>query len=128
MVDITHSTPDAVLVVCPPCSPQTIGALSRQFPKARVVITEVEDNEVGVDTKGPVTRSLDAGASAYLVAESIKHLAAMLTEGQEPSDAHRREPRALPAPSVDDEILATLDHLAMQRAAATNKPPDHRRA
>ena len=32
LVDITRSTPDAVLVVCPPCSPQTIGALSRQFP------------------------------------------------------------------------------------------------
>lgn len=124
VVDITDASPDAVLILCPPCSPQTIGALRRQFPRARVVVVEVEDAELGVALKGPVSRSLDAGASAYLTAGSVQHLASMLDGSETSHDAYRPDPLELSTLSVDDEILSALARLAMKRSGAEQRP-DH---
>ncbi|WP_206067282.1 hypothetical protein [Nonomuraea composti] len=70
------TTADVLLV--PPGSPQLIGALRAMFPKARVVITEIEDHELGVQYHGPVRRLLDAGADAYLPPASLPRLARQL--------------------------------------------------
>jgi hypothetical protein len=123
LVDIADSSPDAELVVCPPCSPQTISALQRQFPHARVIVTELEDGELGVDVKGPVSRSLDAGASAYLTAGSVEHLAAMLSEEQAPAAEDPRELVDRATGSIDDEILAALARLADTRTGARQERP-----
>ena len=89
-----------------PVSPQLLGILRHQFPVARVVITEIEDEELGVHFAGPVSRLLDAGASVYLpprpIAELAANVHAYLTQGGGPM-LERGDPppaRALPAPPV----------------------------
>ncbi|PZG11734.1 hypothetical protein C1J01_34455 [Nonomuraea aridisoli] len=70
------TTTDVLLV--PPGSPQLIGALRAMFPKARVIVTEIEDHELGVQYHGPVRRLLDAGADAYLPPATLPLLARQL--------------------------------------------------
>ncbi|WP_248580885.1 hypothetical protein [Nocardioides sp. InS609-2] len=81
-----HEAPTSTdVVLTNPVSPQLLGILRQQFPHARVVVTEIEDEELGVRYSGPVGRMLDAGAAAYLPPRPIAELAAnvhsYLTEG-----------------------------------------------
>lgn len=124
VVDIKDSSPSADIVLCPPCSPQTIGALRSQFPEAEIVVTELQDAELAVSVGGPITRTLDAGAASYLVVRSVKDLAAMLGE-REKSGPLFQEVKALAAATVDDEILRALADLSQRRAAAPH-PPDEK--
>ncbi|MGW0479222.1 hypothetical protein [Nonomuraea sp. NPDC003214] len=74
-----HAAPvTADVLLVPAGSPQLIGALRSAFPKARVVVTEIEDDELGVRYDGPVRRLLDAGADAYLPPASVPNLARQL--------------------------------------------------
>lgn len=74
-----HSAPaTADVLLVPPVSPQLIGGLRAQFPKARVVLAEVDDPELGVSYHGPVRRLLDAGAETYLTSANVPHLARQL--------------------------------------------------
>lgn len=74
-----HSAPrTAEVLLIPPLSPQLIGSLRASFPKARVVIAEVEDRELGVVHEGPVRRLLDAGADVYFPPSTIPRLAQQL--------------------------------------------------
>ena len=74
-----HSAPrTADVLLVPPVSPQLIGSLGSMFPKARVVIAEVEDPELGVSYHGPIRRLLDAGATTYLAANAVPQLAQQL--------------------------------------------------
>jgi antitoxin (DNA-binding transcriptional repressor) of toxin-antitoxin stability system len=74
-----HSAPkSADVVLAPPISPQLTGSLRSMFPKARVIITELEDEEFGISYQGPVRRLLDAGADAYLPPSTIPRLAMQL--------------------------------------------------
>jgi hypothetical protein len=76
VVDI-HAAPETTdVLLTHPVSPQLVGLLKHQFPAARIVITEIEDEELGVSYAGPVSRMLDAGASAYLPPRPIAELAA----------------------------------------------------
>ncbi|MER6508844.1 hypothetical protein ABT158_18615 [Nonomuraea sp. NPDC001636] len=70
------ATADVLLV--PAGSPQLIAGLRAMFPKARVVVTEIEDPELGVRYHGPVRRLLDAGADAYLPPATVPLLARQL--------------------------------------------------
>lgn len=70
------ATTDVLLV--PPVTPQLIARLRSEFPKARVIVTEIEDHELGVQYHGPVRRLLDAGADAYLPPASLPLLARQL--------------------------------------------------
>lgn len=78
VLDLHAAPATADVLLVPPSSPQLIGGLRSQFPKARVVITEIEDHELGVNYQGPVRRMLDAGADAYLPATSVPRLARQL--------------------------------------------------
>jgi len=74
-----HSAPrTAEVLLIPPLSPQLIESLRQSFPKARVVIAEVEDRELGVVYEGPVRRLLDAGADVYFPPSTIPRLAQQL--------------------------------------------------
>ncbi|MEU9831746.1 hypothetical protein AB0D67_09400 [Streptosporangium sp. NPDC048047] len=74
-----HAAPKTTdVLLAPPSSPQLIACLRSMYPKARVVITEIEDDELGVNYHGPVRRMLDAGAEAYLPPATIPHLASQL--------------------------------------------------
>ncbi|WP_231950655.1 hypothetical protein [Allokutzneria albata] len=74
-----HSAPKtAEVLLVPPSSPQLIGSLQMLFPKARVIITEIEDDVLGVSYRGPVRRMLEAGAETYLSSTTIPRLAKQL--------------------------------------------------
>lgn len=62
-----HDAPESTdVVLTHPVSPQLLGHLRGRFPQARVIVTEIEDDELDVSFPGPVGRLLAAGASAYL--------------------------------------------------------------
>lgn len=74
-----HAAPrTADVVLAPPASPRLIGNLRSMFPKARVIIAEIEDEDLGVSYHGPVRRMLDAGAETYLTSTTIPRLAMQL--------------------------------------------------
>lgn len=78
VLDLHAAPATADVLLVPPSSPQLIGLLREKFPKARVIVTEVEDNGLGVSYRGPVRRMLDAGADDYLPSTTIRRLARQL--------------------------------------------------
>lgn len=74
VLDLADAPPSSDVLLVPPASPQLIAALRRQFERARIVITEIEDPDMGIYYSGPVTRMLSAGASAYLPPRPIGEL------------------------------------------------------
>lgn len=78
VLDMLAAPATADVLLAPPGSPQLIASLRSMFPKARIVITEIEDHELGVTYQGPVRRLLNAGADAYLPATSVPRLARQL--------------------------------------------------
>jgi antitoxin (DNA-binding transcriptional repressor) of toxin-antitoxin stability system len=76
-----HAAPNtADVLLAPPGSPQLIGLLRSMFPRARVIVTEVEDDRLAVSFHGPVRRMLDAGADSYLTSTTIPRLARQLDQ------------------------------------------------
>jgi hypothetical protein len=102
-----HTAPSSTdVLLTHPVSPQLLGILRHQFPRARVVITEIEDEELGVRYSGPVSRLLDAGASAYLpprpIAELAAHVHAYLTQGEGPMlESGNPASRTVQAPQIE---------------------------
>ena len=88
VIDLHEAPASTDVLLTHPVSPQLLGILRHQFPNARVVITEIEDEELGVRYSGPVSRLLEAGAAAYLPPRPIDELAAnvhaYLTRGSAP--------------------------------------------
>ncbi|NUT50061.1 MAG: hypothetical protein HOV94_22535 [Saccharothrix sp.] len=78
VLDLHAAPTTADVLLVPPSSPQLIGQLRAMFPRARVVVTEVEDDGLRVGYPGPVRRMLDAGADSYLASTTIPRLAAQL--------------------------------------------------
>lgn len=52
VVDIRDAPEHVDVVLCPPCSPQTIGRLRETFPTARVVALELNDPDSGLRIDG----------------------------------------------------------------------------
>jgi antitoxin (DNA-binding transcriptional repressor) of toxin-antitoxin stability system len=78
VLDMNSAPRSADVLLTPPLSPQLIGIFRSMFPKARVVIAEVEDRALGVSYPGPVRRLLNAGADIYFPPSTIPRLAKML--------------------------------------------------
>jgi hypothetical protein len=78
VLDLRAAPPTADVVLVPPASPQLISGVRAQFPKARILVTEIDDDELGVSYRGPVGRMLAAGAEAYLPPATVPRLAAQL--------------------------------------------------
>lgn len=75
VLDLHEAPSSADVLLVPPISPQLLGALRAQFPSARVLVAEIEDEELGVHYAGPVTRMLSAGADAYLPPRPVDEVA-----------------------------------------------------
>ncbi|WP_114853933.1 response regulator transcription factor [Brachybacterium sp. YJGR34] len=75
VLDLHEAPPSADVLLVPPISPQLLDALRDRFPTARVLVTEIEDEELDVHYRGPVSRMLAAGASGYLPPRPIAELA-----------------------------------------------------
>lgn len=106
VLDIHEAPTSTDVLLTHPVSPQLLGILRHQFPHARVVITEIEDEELGVRYSGPVSRLLDAGASAYLpprpIAELAANVHAYLTQGGGPMlESGSPASKTLPAPQIE---------------------------
>lgn len=111
VVDVRDPCDDPHMVLTPSCSPQLIGALRRKYPGARVVIVELDDWDLDIEIRGPVKRLLNAGADAYLLADSMEELAAKIgrTELVAESSAPAAGPIAeLSAASTIDELIAAF--------------------
>ena len=117
LIDVRDVVDDAAAVLAPPCSPQTLAALQRCYPSAKVVVVELFDDEHGIELGGPVTRSLDAGAGGYLTASSLADLARQLTSVEAHTAAlHHGEPVAIEASTVDELIMQLLAERETHRA------------
>jgi len=128
LVDMHEPLDDADLILSPPCSPQTIAALKRTYPSARLIVVELEDDDLDIDLAGPVIRSRRAGADGYVAAESMADLARQLTAGSREAvapellavEAAAPPPHELSTTTVDDLIAERL--AAAQRARSTTRP------
>ncbi|MEJ3655786.1 hypothetical protein WEH80_22710 [Actinomycetes bacterium KLBMP 9759] len=78
VIDMNEAPETADVLLVPPVSPQLIGNLRTRFQKARVVVAELDDPELGVSFSGPVRRLLDAGAETYLSSTTVPRLAKQL--------------------------------------------------
>jgi hypothetical protein len=71
-----HDAPDtADAVLTAAHSPQLIHRWTLLFPQAQIIVTEILDNEFGLDVGGPVGRLMDAGAHAYLPPRPLEQVA-----------------------------------------------------
>lgn len=106
VLDLHDAPPTADVLLVNPVSPQLLNILHGSFPNARLIITEIEDDELDISYPGPVSRLLDAGASAYLpprpVAEVASTVHAYLTQESAPAlEAANRSAAKLPAADHD---------------------------
>jgi hypothetical protein len=93
-------------VLVPPVSPQLIGNLRSRFPKARVVVAEIDDPTLGVSFRGPIGRLIDAGADTYLASTTIPNLATQLDHAVTQLQLTDGAPTQ-PAPLLTDGSTAT---------------------
>ena len=111
VLDLHEAPSSADVLLVPPISPQLLGALRAQFPSARVLVAEIEDEELGVHYAGPVTRMLEAGADAYLPPRPVDEVArAVQRQLSGASDRAALDPgttgssrAALPGSTVDEK-------------------------
>lgn len=106
VLDLHDAPPTADVLLVNPVSPQLLNILRGSFPDARLIVTEIEDDELEISYPGPVSRLLDAGASAYLpprpVAEIATAVDAYLTQENAPAlEAPARSAPQLPASDRD---------------------------
>jgi len=96
-----HEAPDTTdVLLIHPISPQLLGRLRARFPQARVVVTEIDDEELGVSYTGPVSRLLDAGASAYLPPRPVSAIASMVRDVLTGDDVPRLTARDRGEPAI----------------------------
>lgn len=75
VLDFADAPSTADIVLTHAVSPQLIHRWTVMFPQARILITEILDEELGLDVQGPVGRLLDAGAHAYVPRRPVEQLA-----------------------------------------------------
>ena len=108
------ATTDVLLIN--PVSPQLLSRLQQRFPRARVVVTEIDDDELGVSYAGPVSRLLDAGAAAYLPPRDLHGGAAAV-------DAYLARDRVALGRGATSGDLPALDAIVRDRRTGSPVPP-----
>jgi hypothetical protein len=126
-VDIRVATGDEEIVVSPPVSRQLIDKLKAAFPRARLLVVELDDPAFGLSFGGPVARNLDAGADGYCVASSIEQLAAFLGQGEEAMAATLCTPEVIELSPVEHALDDLLDEVLAVDARRKAAPARARR-
>ena len=78
--DIRDAGNTADVVLVPPVSGQLVGRLRNEFPGAKILVTELSDEEFALDLPGPVSRLMQSGVDGYFVAPNLDQLAAVTRE------------------------------------------------
>jgi hypothetical protein len=127
LVDIREPVARADVLLVPSCGPQTVTKLKEAYPTARLIIVELEDWDRDIEIGGPVSRLRQAGADAYVTADSLEDLAHQLTTGEsteprpllDPASTHQLE-----GATIDGLILERLEELRRHRAATIERAAD----
>lgn len=72
--DIKEAGNTADIVLVPSVSSTLVGSLRAMFPDAKVLVTELMDDEFGIDFAGPVTRTVSSGVDGYFVVPDLDQL------------------------------------------------------
>ena len=75
VLDFADAPSTADVVLTHPVSRQLINRWTLMFPQARILVTEILDEELGLDVRGPVGLLMDAGADAYLPRRPVEQVA-----------------------------------------------------
>jgi len=119
VLDLRKAPPSTDIVIAPVISAQTISALKHMFPRARVVLTEVEDADLGVFFPGPVRRAVDAGADGYVVAGDLATLADFAVSDAQlalnPGQPGQLNGASVRTPSADEAVMRELKSARSRR-------------
>ncbi|GAA1598817.1 hypothetical protein [Kribbella karoonensis] len=74
VVDIRSAPPTANIVLTPVVSGNALGILRGMFPQARILYTELQDDERGISYAGPLARIVALEPDGYFVAHSLDAL------------------------------------------------------
>ena len=131
VLDVREPFDEPDMVLTPACSPQLIGALKHKYHGARVVIVELDDWDLDIELGGPVKRLLDAGADAYVLADSVDELANKIGPGHpQPAESERSTAGELTTGATVDALIAAFLRESIEystRAHADTSAPEPRR-
>lgn len=108
VLDLQDAPESTDVVLTHPVSPQLLAHLRGRFPEARMIITEIEDEEFGISYSGPLSRLFAAGACAYLPPQRVSGIAASVhaylsQEGLPGIEATSDETSRLPPPLTEQQ-------------------------
>lgn len=110
VVDVRDPVDHVDVVLAPAGSPQLIGMLRRTYGDARIIVVELDDEDLDIELSGPVKRILRGGADGYVLADSVDELATKIgpRPGPEEPVPDLVEARELPASAGVDDLIAVL--------------------
>lgn len=74
VVDMRSAPSTANIVLAPVSSGTALGILRGEFPQARILFTELQDDERGINLTGPLSRIVAQAPDGYFVAQSLDAL------------------------------------------------------
>ncbi|TCC24387.1 hypothetical protein [Kribbella sindirgiensis] len=74
VVDMRSAPSTANIVLAPVSSPMAVAILRGEFPQARILFTELQDDERGINLAGPLSRIVAQAPDGYFVAQSLDAL------------------------------------------------------
>lgn len=118
VLDVRDAVDHADVVLAPAGSPQLIGTLRRTYGDARIIVVELDDEDLDIELSGPVKRILRGGADGYVLADSLDELATKIGPRPDPSEPapDAVEARELAASAGVDDLIEVLLREAMARS------------
>ncbi|WP_432879005.1 hypothetical protein ACQPYH_32105 [Kribbella sp. CA-245084] len=136
VVDLKSAPSTANIVLTPVVSANALGILRGSFPQARILFTELHDDERGISFAGPLSRIVAQAPDGYFVAHSLDALSPVVqTEAKlQLSGSSRRTPITLsltpgaqPTPPPPQEQAPAEQHPPHQRHRPDEGPLSHER-
>ena len=101
-----------------PAAHNCIGMLRRTYGDARIIVVELDDEDLDIELSGPVKRILRGGADGYVLADSLDELATKIDPRPDPSEPapDAVDARELTASAGVDDLIEVLLREAMARS------------